>query len=215
MLRWLTNLLFPPKCVLCRKILQKQETDLCRSCREDAPVFTKSKRRIPFVAQWTGIWYYKGNVRGSIHRYKFANARRYASAYAKLLAAALQKEEMDSFDILSWIPISPSRRRKRGYDQGQLLAEALGEELGCWPVAVLKKYRNNPPQSGISRQAERRANVLNVYTVTDPGLIRGKRILLVDDVVTTGSTASECGKTLLICGAKEITLATVAVAVKN
>jgi len=82
-------------------------------------------------------------------------------------------------------------------------------------VAVLKKYRNNPPQSGISRQAERRANVLNVYTVTDPGLIRGKRILLVDDVVTTGSTASECGKTLLICGAKEITLATVAVAVKN
>lgn len=215
MLRWLIHLLFPPKCVLCRRILQNQETDLCHTCRADAPEFTKSKRKIPFVAQWTGIWYYNGNVRGSIHRYKFANARRYAAAYARALAVQLQKEEMDSFDILSWIPVSRSRKRKRGYDQGQLLAEALGQELGCAPVAVLKKYRNNPPQSSLSLQAERRANVMNVYAVTDPGLIRGKRILLVDDVVTTGATASECGKTLLIYGAKEITLATVAVAVKN
>lgn len=215
MLRWLTNLLFPPKCVLCRKILQKHETDLCHSCREDAPEFEKSKRKIPFVAHWTGIWYYRGNVRGSIHRYKFANARRYAAAYARLLAVQLQKEEMDSFDILSWIPVSRSRKRKRGYDQSQLLAEALGRELGCAPVAVLKKQRNNPPQSSISQEAERRANVMNVYGVTDPGLIRGKRILLVDDVVTTGSTASESGKTLLIYGAKEIFLATVAVAVKK
>ena len=215
MLRWLINLLFPPKCVLCRRILQKQETDLCRECRADAPEFTKSKRRIPFVAQWTGIWYYSDNVRGIIHRYKFSNARRYAAAYAKLLAVRLQKEEMDSFDILSWIPVSASRKRKRGYDQSQLLAEALGQELGCEAVAVLKKYRNNPPQSTLTLQAERRANVLNVYAVADPALIRGKRILLVDDVVTTGATASECGKTLLIHGAKEITLATVAVAVKN
>lgn len=215
MIRWLTKLLFPPKCVLCRKLLQKQETDLCRSCREDAPEFVKSKRNIPFIAHWTGIWYYRDHVRGSIHRYKFSNARRYASAYARLLAVQLQKEEMDSFDILSWIPISPARKRKRGYDQSQLLAEALGRELGCTPVAVLKKYRNNPPQSSISIQAQRRANVLNVYAVTDPGLIRGKRILLVDDVVTSGSTASECGKTLLIYGAKEISLATIAVAVKN
>lgn len=215
MLRWLTNLLFPPKCILCRRILEKQQTDLCRNCRTDTPEFTKSKRRIPFIAQWTGIWYYRGNVRGSIHRYKFSNARRYAEPYARLLALQLQKEEMDGFDVLSWIPISRSRRRKRGYDQGQLLAEALGRELGCTPIAVLRKDRNNPPQSGISHAEARRANVLNVYSVSDPALVRGKRILLVDDVITTGSTASECGKTLLLYGAKEISLATVAVAVKK
>ena len=212
MLRWLINLLFPPKCVLCRRILQKQETDLCRECRADAPEFTKSKRRIPFVAQWTGIWYYSGNVRGSIHRYKFSNARRYAAAYAKLLAVRLQKEEMDSFDILSWIPVSASRKRKRGYDQSQLLAEALGQELGCESVAVLKKYRNNPPQSTLTLQAERRANVLGAYRAVDPEFFRGKRVLLLDDIITTGATVSECARVLLTAGAKEVRCAAMAVA---
>lgn len=215
MIRQLFNLLFPPKCVLCNKLLSKEETDFCHTCRKDSPDFSKSKRKIPFVAQWTGIWYYKDAVRSSIHRFKFSNARRYAVPYAQRLALRLQQEEMDEFDLLSWIPVSPVRKRERGYDQSQLLAQALGKELGISCTQLLCKTRNTPPQSGFSDAAKRRANVQGAYQVRNPQQIRGKRILLLDDVLTTGATSSECAKTLMIAGAKEVKLATVAVADKN
>lgn len=215
MLQWLIRLLFPPKCVLCGKILSKNETDFCHACRINTQEFSKSKRKIPFVAQWTGIWYYKENVRGSIHRFKFFNARRYAVPYAQRLALRLQQDEMDEFDVLSWIPISASRRWKRGYDQGQLLAQALAAELNCPCCKVLDKTRNTPPQSGFRDASKRRANVQGAYRIVNKELIQGKRILLLDDVLTTGATSSECAKTLMIGGAKEVTLATVAVADKT
>lgn len=215
MFRWLTNLLFPPKCVLCRRLLSKEETDFCHHCRVEAPEFSKSKRNIPFVAQWTGVWYYSGDVKLSIRRFKFSNARSYADAYARRLALRLEQAELTDFDLLSWIPISPQRKRERGYDQGELLAQALSRELNCPCVRVLHKIRNTPPQSGIKDAAKRRANILGAYRVHDRQQIAGKRILLVDDVLTTGTTASECGKTLMIGGAKRIMLATVAVAEKN
>lgn len=215
MLRWLTRLIFPPKCVLCGKLLSKNETDFCHKCRIDAPEFSKSKRKIPFVAQWTGIWYYKDSVRSSIHRFKFYNARLYAIPYAQRLALRLQQDEMDDFDLLSWIPISGFRRWQRGYDQGELLAQALAAELGCPYCKTLSKFRNTPPQSGIHDASKRRANVQGAYRIISKERIKGKRILLLDDVLTTGATSSECAKILMIGGAKEVTLATVAVADKN
>ena len=215
MFQWLLNLLFPPRCVLCRKFLSKNETHMCHQCRIDAPEFTKSKRKIPFVAQWTGIWYYTDTVRRSILRYKFYNARSYAQIYAQLLALRLQQEEMDAVDLISWVPVSQSRKRKRGYDQSELLAQYLSAELRLPHMQVLSKTRNTPPQSGFRSAAGRRANVLGVYRVICPEAIRGKRILLIDDVLTTGATASECGKTLQFNGAKAITLATIAVADKT
>ena len=215
MLRWLIDLLFPPKCVLCRKLLSKNETFFCRQCRCECEEFGKAKRSIPFVAQWTGIWYYKDSVRGSIHRYKFSNARHYAQAYAQKLALRLQQEEMTDFDLLSWIPVSPQRKRHRGYDQGELLAQALAREFGCDYAPVLQKVRHTPPQSGIHDVAKRRANIQGAYRIPDRDRIRGKRILLLDDVLTTGATSSECAKVLMIGGARAVTLATVAVADKN
>lgn len=211
-MRRLLDLLFPRKCILCRGLLSVNETDLCHECRRNSPDFTKSKRNIPFVAHWTGMWYYKDNVRRSIHRFKFYNARHYAQAYGRLLALRLQQEAEYGFDILSWVPISPGRRFSRGYDQGQLLANAVGRELGLKPMRVLIKKRETPPQSGISDNAHRRANILGAFRVPHPQKVAGKRILLLDDVVTTGATASECAKTLMLAGAKEVSLAAVAAA---
>ena len=215
MIRRLLNLLFPPKCLLCRRFLSKSETHLCHKCRADAPEFTKSKRSIPFVAQWTGIWYYTDTVRSSILRFKFYNARSYALPYAQLLALRLQKEGLDDADLISWVPISDARRRKRGYDQGQLLAEALASELNLPCIRLLEKVRDTLPQSGFRDASGRRANVLGAYRYINRQHIIGKRILLLDDVVTTGATASECAKTLTAGGAKSIALAAVAVADKN
>ena len=124
----------------------------------------------------------------------------------------LQQEYPDGFDILTWIPISPLRRLRRGYDQVELLCRAVAGELGMEVVPTLKKIRNNRPQSGITGFAQRRANVLGVYRVTDPEAVRGKRVLLLDDIITTGATASEAARVLLTAGAANVTCAAVAAA---
>ena len=209
-----SHLLFPPKCVLCRKILEENENDLCRQCRTDTPEYAKQTKKLPYLAGWTALWYYEGNVRSSILRFKFNNARSYAKTYGRLLAMKLMAEETE-FDILTWAPISRVRKWRRGYDQVELIATAVAQELGTAPVATLKKRRNNPPQSTLGDAAQRRANVLGVYEVLDPAAIAGKRILLLDDIMTTGATAGECARMLLTAGAKEVYCAAVAASSHN
>lgn len=206
------RLLFPPKCVLCARFLTRQETDLCHDCRQNADPFPGNKTKIPFIAHWTALWYYKDNVRASIHRFKFGNRRHYAGVYGRLLALRLIESNFAQVDLVTWVPVSTLRKFRRGYDQSRLLAQALGKELSLPVFRVLKKVRHTPPQSTLGHAPQRRANVLGAYRITDPSKVAGKRILLLDDVVTTGATASECAKVLLTAGAKEVLLATIAVA---
>ena len=211
----LTELLFPPKCILCGKLLKKDETDLCRTCRVESPVCDKNNLKFPFLDSWAAVWYYKGNIRKSLHRYKFRNARHYAPAYGRMLAMKLMQEYPEGFDVLTWVPVSRWRKFTRGYDQVELLAEAVGKELGMVPVRTLEKLRNNRPQSRISGVARRRANVLGIYRAAAPEAVDGKRILLLDDIVTTGATAGECARVLLTAGAKEVYLGCVAAALHH
>lgn len=204
--------LFPPKCVLCGRLLDGEETDLCHTCRVEVPVLPQPKTKRQFLAGWTAVWDYEGNVRRSLLRYKFYGRRSYAPAYGRLLAMKLEREQPEGFDKLTWVPISRLRKLRRGYDQVELLAQAVGAELGMEPVPLLRKIRNNPPQSHISGQAQRRANVLGVYEAVNPEAIAGKRILLLDDIITTGATTGECARVLLTAGAKEVYAASVAVA---
>lgn len=212
MLRLLNQLLFPPKCILCQKILTPGLVDLCAQCRTQTPEFTKSKKRHSFLARWTAVWYYRGSVRNSILRYKFQRRVSYAPAFGRFLAMKLQEAELDDFDVLTWVPISAARLRVRGYDQMVLVTRAVGQELGVEPEKTLVKIRNTPPQSSLRGFARRKANVLGAYQVADPQRIKDKRILLLDDVITTGATASECARTLLTAGAKEVTFAAIATA---
>ena len=198
------NLLFPPKCTLCGKVLEKQETDLCRICRTESPECFGVHKNFSFLDSWAAVWYYEGNIRESLLRYKFRRARHYAPVYGRMLAMRLLQEYPDGFDLLTWVPISRLRRFKRGYDQVELLAQAVGQELGMTPVSTLKKIRNNRPQSGITAAAKRRANVLGVYRVICPQEVQGKRVLLLDDIITTGATAGECARVLLTAGVKEV-----------
>ena len=202
--RYLLDLLFPPKCILCGKLLEKQETDLCRACREESPECLGKHKNFSFLDSWAAIWYYEKKIRQSILRFKFRRARHYADVYGRLLAMRLLQLYPEGFDVLTWVPISRARRFTRGYDQVELLARAVGRELGMKPIKALKKMRNNRPQSGISGQAQRRANVLGVYRVISPAQVQGKRILLLDDIITTGATAGECARVLLTAGAKEV-----------
>ena len=208
----LLKVLFPPKCVLCRKVLEHYEADVCDRCRTDAPICPVSKAKMPFVEGWCALWYYQDDVRRSVLRYKFGNRRSYAKNYAQLLAQKLNEEYPEGFDILTWVPISPIRKLKRGFDQVEKLAIALAEPLGMQPVRTLKKIRHNRPQSGISGPAHRRANVLGAYKVIRPEQLWGKRVLLLDDVITTGATVGECARVLLTAGAREVYVGAVAAA---
>ena len=208
----MTELFYPDKCVLCGQLLGKEETDMCHSCRTDAPAWKKGNFKISFVARWAAVWYYKDNVRESLLRYKFQKRRNYAAAYGRLLAMKLVQSGFDDFDVLTWVPISFRRRWKRGFDQVALIAKSVAQELNCKAVPTLRKVRHNAPQSGMANAAARRANVLGAYRVRRRAAVTGKRILLLDDIITSGATVSECAKTLLTAGAAQVSCAAVAAA---
>ena len=214
MFHWLMQVLFPPKCVLCGNLLAEGEQDLCKDCRTDAPEYPEYKNKLQFLDSFAAVWYYEGSVRKSLLRYKFCNARSYGHSYGRLLAMKLLREYPQGFDCLTWVPVSRLREFRRGYDQVELLAKAVGRELGISPVPLLKKVRHTRPQSGLHGAEKRRANVLGAYRVIAPAGVAGKRILLLDDILTTGSTAGECARVLLTAGAKEVHCAVIAAARK-
>lgn len=204
------GLLFPRKCVLCGRLLRRREEFLCPDCRTENSPRDRGKTKLAFIARWYALWNYQDAVRDSIRRFKFADRQNYAAAYAHFLGAELSSQGAGELELLTWVPIGPKRMRRRGYDQARLLGECLGKELGLESAALLKKRVDNRPQSGISGTAQRRANVLGVYQAVNVAELRGRRILLVDDVLTSGATASECARVLLTAGAKEVWLTTVA-----
>ena len=207
----LSALLFPTKCILCGRLLERNEKDLCSDCRVNAPVCPVSRTKLPFIHGWVALWHYEDHARASILRYKFQNRRGYAKIYGKLLADKLQQEYPEGFDLITWVPISTLRKLNRGFDQVELLANAVGAHLQQKPLRILKKIRHNRPQSGITGQAHRKANVLGAYKVIHEQLA-GKRVLLLDDIITTGATAGECARMLLTAGAKEVIVGAVAAA---
>lgn len=210
MLEAVKDLLFPGKCLLCGRLLADAQTDLCADCRSNAPYCEDRHKTIPFVDKWEAVWYYEEQVRESLLRYKFSGKAHYAQAYGRFLALRISQRFGDGFDVLTYVPVSARRRFSRGYDQVRLLAQAVGDELGCGFVKTLRKVRHNVAQSSIKEDERRRANVLGVYRVRAPDLIRGKRVLLLDDIITTGSTVSECAKTLKLSGATEVLCAAMA-----
>lgn len=201
------DLLFPPKCLLCNRVLEKNQLDLCTECRVQQPLCLVSKNKYTFIDSWLALWYYEDDARQSLLRYKFQGKRCYAAGYGRLLSMKIQQEMEDEFDLITWVPVSKVRRFSRGYDQVELLAKAVSAELNAPCEKCLCKIRNNKPQSGIVGQAKRRANVLGAYKSMDKEAIAGKRILLIDDIITTGATASECARVLLTAGAKKVHVA--------
>lgn len=207
MMRWLLDLLYPPKCVLCHKILPNSRQSLCDSCGRFVLAQKTHTRQGHHFTRCVAPLPYEEPVRGSIHRFKFVGRKFYAKTYGPWLAAVIG-QEFDSFDVLTWVPISRKRLKKRGYDQSKLLAEQAGALLGVEPVQCLRKLRNNPPQSRSRSREQRSKNVAGAYACAAD--VADKRILLIDDVITTGATLEECSRILRRAGAKEVFCAVLA-----
>ena len=207
----LLDLFFPPKCPFCRAILKDGETLICADCRRSLPWTQGAAReqRFRHIESCVSPLYYEDSVRRSLLRYKFGGVSVYAPKYAELMQDALMKSGV-SFDLIAWAPLGPKRLRRRGYDQARLLAECLSSLFEKPCPQLLVKTVENPPQSGTKTAEQRRANVSGVYRVADPMLVKNQRVLLVDDIVTTGATLSECARVLRAAGAKNVSAITLA-----
>ncbi len=208
----LLDLLFPPKCVFCGKLLPTGARHLCPRCQKELPWLTEgaAEQKGEFFSLCVSPLRYEDKVRDSIRRYKFQGRRGYHKAYGLLVAQCVRDHLAGSYDLITWVPLSDKRKRERGYDQAFLLASAAALELGEVAVETLRKGRDTAAQSGLEGEAERRANVLGAYTPVDAELVEGRRVLLIDDVVTTGSTLSECARMLRSMGAADVVCATLA-----
>lgn len=207
---YVLELLYPTRCTFCHKFTQHGEK-VCEKCRRELPVRKDPELniKIPHISRTVCPFYYENYVRDSLLRYKFNGLRGYAQIYGEFLAKSIDETGI-SCDIITWVPLSKKRFRQRGYDQARLIAENVALRLGKDCVKLIEKTVDNPAQSGTGNAEKRKANVKGVYRAVKPEVIKGKRILIIDDIITTGATISECAGILRKCGAVEVLAGTVA-----
>lgn len=206
---WLNSLLglvFPPTCEVCRK---GSEEILCADCFG----------QIRFMKPQLGIYSataYDGVVRTALHRFKFQRRKKLADALGVLLVEYLSctpELRMKEIDCIIPVPLHRRRQRQRGYNQVELLAQVIGKYHEVPVASVLERIKDTRPQFDLPRDT-RLVNVKGAFKVCNPPAVYNKRVLLLDDIYTTGSTVSECSKALKIAGARRVEILTLARAVE-
>lgn len=199
------DLLYPPKCPFCGRVLEQGEEGWCASCQDElAWTEPGDAKTVEFCETCLSPLWYKDSVRKGMHRYKFEGGRVHAKLFGQLMAQCLQDRWTEPVDFITWAPLHPKRRRERGYDQAELLAQRVGELTGVPVESTLEKTRATSTQSQTGEDEARRANVQGAYR-TLPGLdLTGKQIVLIDDVATSGATLAECASALRQAGADRV-----------
>lgn len=151
--------------------------------------------------------FYEGTVRALVLVFKYGKVETLAAPLSEMLARALPRERR--FDVIVPMPMHKRRQRDRGFNQAELLARHLSRRSGIPCVLAAKRSKNTTPQAGLTSH-KRRTNVQGAFEALRPEAIRGKSVLLIDDVLTTGATASACGSVLRRNGAASVTVLTVA-----
>lgn len=166
----------------------------CSACRRHEPGFDVARSVLRF----------RGGVRTALHAFKFDRQLQLAGDLAELAAGYVQAEFNGAFDAVAFVPLHPARERLRGYNQSAMLARALARPVGAgWVDHGLTRVRATESQTRLSAR-ERRHNLRGAFAVRDAGAVLGRRYLLVDDVMTTGATLSECAGVLKRAGAAAV-----------
>lgn len=183
-------------CILCgKKIYLVRE--ICKECRERRVYYEKL------------IYYseYKDVLKDRIISYKFNDKPYFYHFFSELMLPKVLEEHVD---LITSVPISKKRMKERGYNQSELIAKKLAKLTDKPYIKVLVKKHETKRQSELSKQ-ERAINIKNSFEVVNNGDIKGKEILLVDDVFTTGATVNECSRILKGSGAKSVKVAVIAI----
>lgn len=203
----IVSVFFPKRCPFCRRVILDSE-DFCAECFQKLP-------QTPYERYAAGGWRcvaalpYKDEYAGAVKRLKFGKKVSCAPPLALLLfKAAEQTYELSSFDCVSCVPMHKKELRRRGFNQSELIACAFSELSGIPFVELLEKKKIISPQHTLRRNL-RAENIKGAFGAVDKGLIKGKRILLIDDIITTGNTLGECARILKKSGADTISCAAV------
>jgi len=209
--------LFPPRCICCDTLLPfKNSVEICSGCMEDLPLMQKFEHKAPggsSIGKVYCVFGYEKGIRKAIHNLKFNDRPGNAATLVDLCCFYLKSFPGDNsvpfmplsdYDIILCVPMHPGRKRKRGYNQSELLADRLAYRMNIPALKrVMVKTVNTQAQSALGK-ADRFRNLIGAFQVKAPGLVKGKRILLVDDVMTTGNTLEQCGKVLKNEGAIKV-----------
>ena len=211
MLNKIINYVYPKVCGFCNKIISEEYT--CKNCQEKLKYMYESERQLVSVNKYFDIlicaYKYKGIIRSKILQYKFKNKKYLYTTLSQRLIELLNMYS-NEIDIIIPVPIHFMRAFNRGYNQSFLIARFIAQKMDKeLKNNILKKVRNNKPQSLLTAN-KRKNNVYNAYKLIRADAIKGKTILLIDDIYTTGATVNECSKVLKENGAKKIIVATVA-----
>ena len=183
-----------PVCKVCGKPLKDPCAETCRDCRTIRHLFIQSK----------SVYLYTGGMKTAMYGLKYGNRRDYARIFAKAMAEACgiwirQKR----IDLILPVPMHRGKRNERGYDQAALLAKTLSQETGIpFSGDMLIRIRRTRPMKELNGQ-ERRKNLKNAFKMARSG-VKSKRVLIVDDIFTTGSTMDACAEVLIKGGAEAV-----------
>jgi competence protein ComFC len=218
---WVLDLFFPKFCLICGRegtwccenCLNKigiEQSNICPFCAQPAAMGRISPpcQKVNYLSQLINLgFYHEKDWQDLIQSFKYQYIEGCADIIRELLKRFLKKyPEFKNSDYQSLVPIPLHSRRflERNFNQAEVLAEILSRELGLGvESSVLKRIKNTQPQAQL-KDEERKKNIIGVFEVVDESKVMGKKILLVDDVFTTGSTLKEAAKTLLAAGAREV-----------
>lgn len=211
----LVDLIYPPVCGICDKICKKH---LCKECEVNLKKYEMNKVESikedasKFYDYQIKTYQYKGEVRNKIIDYKFNEKSYMCYTFEKMIT---KNEKIYSFlkkyDIILYVPMFKKQEHKRGYNQTYLIAKEIGKNLEI-PTEKnnLIKIKNTKKQSTLTKE-ERKTNVKNAFEIRKPERILNKKVILFDDIFTTGNTVNECSRIIKEAGAKEIVVLTIAV----
>ena len=218
-------LFFPRYCFSCHGPLARGEASICSPCAinlprthyhkdSENPVFRKFYGLVPVEHAFGYLHFTKqGSVQKLLHHLKYDNRPEIGLQLGRWYGNELRMAKLhEAWDIILPIPLHPAKKRKRGYNQSDGFAQGLGEILEI-PHAtdILRRTRKTDTQTKKNRE-ERYQNMAAVFEVVHPPDLKGKRVLLVDDVVTTGATLQACGEAILAAKAHSLSVAALAVA---
>jgi len=223
----LADFVFPPFCAACqRRMPDGQRGAICPACWDGFPRWEHGSCQrcggtVPAGAaaalcdacsmpDWPCAAVrtpgpFAAPVSDAVHLLKYSDRRGVAKALGEMMAAAAWVDPAyAAADMLVAVPLHPARQRDRGYNQAQLLAARVGEVMAKpAPEGIVTRIRNTGTQTALDRR-ERRENVSGIFLVTRPDAVRGRTVILVDDVLTTGATIGSCGRALLDAGAASV-----------
>ncbi len=200
------KLLIPPKCAFCGEFLVGNESKICRKCARDLSYIRGSEEcfKVDFAdAACSALWY-EGRARQGVRYLKFYGRNSSVDVYSEYIVAAIRKNIPQDADVVTWVPTPYIRKRGRGYDHAELLAKSVAHSLGIPAKMLLDSAPFARPQADAKGYKERKARVIGRFHLKRNADVSGKKVLLVDDIITTGATVGECAKILKRGGASRV-----------